>query len=104
MVCAYREEVSVATYPYRCPEHGDFDVHRPIGTAAGTSLCPCCSADAIRVFSAPMLAHTSRAVAAALQRDEKSREAPEVVTAPPSRRPVRQQQATNPVLRSLPRS
>jgi putative FmdB family regulatory protein len=94
----------VATYPYRCLEHGTFDVRRPIGTAAGTWLCPTCGGDAVRVFSPPMLAHTSRALAAALQRDEKSREAPEVVSALPSRKPSRQPQSTNPVLRTLPRT
>ncbi|MGH3986957.1 MAG: FmdB family zinc ribbon protein [Actinomycetes bacterium] len=93
----------MATYPYRCQEHGAFDVIRPIGSAAVTSHCPTCGGDAIRVFSPPMLAHTSAALAAAHQRDEQSREAPEVVSVLPPRRSERRAKPANPAVRDLPR-
>ena len=56
----------MAIYQCRGGEYGLFDVRRPIGTAEETALCPACGGDAVRVFSPPMLAHTSPALAAHL--------------------------------------
>jgi putative FmdB family regulatory protein len=94
----------MATYRYRCVQDGDFDVSRPIGTAPPTSKCPVCNDEAVRVFRAPMLSVGPRAVVAAIDRTEKSRDEPEVVSSVPpragrTRRPV----AQNPAWQRLPR-
>lgn len=98
---------AMATYPYRCRDHGTVDVHRPIGTAPTSVLCPTCGSDSARVFSAPMLARTSPGIAAAHQMEEKSRDAPDVVGSLPARRsrqPTAMNPAVmNPALRGLPR-
>jgi putative FmdB family regulatory protein len=75
----------MATYEYRCPADGAFDVSFPIGTAAARSRCPTCGADAARAVSTPLLVRTPRALAAAIGRAERSAEAPEVVSAIPVR-------------------
>lgn len=94
------------TYEYRCDADGTFEIHRPVGTAGPEAVCPTCTAAASRVFTAPMLSRSPRRVAAAIDRAERTREAPDVVAAPPPRggvaaRPSPVQQ--NPALRSLPR-
>ncbi len=76
----------MATYEYRCAGHGDFAVRYPIGEAVAVAPCPACGSDAVRVFSAPLLTRTSRPLAAAIERSERSAEAPEVVSAVPGRR------------------
>jgi len=74
----------VATYEYRCDRDGVFEVTRPLGTAPESVTCTVCNSDARRVFSAPMLFRGSRAVVAAIDHAEKSRDEPEVVTSLPS--------------------
>jgi len=76
----------MATYAYRCPDCGPFEVRLPIGTAEAVAECPACRSSARRVFTAPSLARLSPAMSAALTRAEKSQEAPEVVTRAPERR------------------
>jgi putative FmdB family regulatory protein len=93
------------TYAYRCVQDGDFDVSRPMGTAAAKSPCPVCKNEAARVFRAPMLSLAPRALVAAIDRTEKSSDEPEVVSAVPprafrSRNPMATQ---NPALQRLPR-
>jgi putative FmdB family regulatory protein len=78
----------MATYEYRCPVHGSFQVRTPIGQARSTVPCGVCGTAAARVFSAPMLARTPPALAAALDRAGRSAEAPEVVSQIPDRRPA----------------
>jgi hypothetical protein len=96
----------VATFPYRCPDDGPFDVVRPIGTATATSSCPRCGADAVRIWTAPRLSLAQPAAMAALDRAERSRFEPDVVTAPPAR-PLGRRPApagtANPALQRLPR-
>jgi hypothetical protein len=95
----------MATYAYRCAEHGDFDISRPMGMAAATSRCKICNKEAVRVFRAPMLSFAPRALVAAIDRTVKSRDEPEVVSALPPR-PVRAHNSTatsNPAWRRLPR-
>jgi hypothetical protein len=95
----------MATYAYRCAEHGDFDISRPMGMAAATSRCKICNKEAVRVFCAPMLSFAPRALVAAIDRTVKSRDEPEVVSALPPR-PVRAHNSTatsNPAWRRLPR-
>jgi putative FmdB family regulatory protein len=95
----------VAIYEYRCRRDGTFEVTRPIGTAPTSIACPQCSSNAERVFSSPMVSFAPRALVAALDREEKTRHEPEVVTSlPPApahrRTPVA---PLTPALRRLPR-
>lgn len=95
----------MATFQYSCPQDGDFEVSRPIGMAAPPVRCAACGADAVRVFTAPMLSLAPRAFVAAIDRSEKTRDEPAVVSAPPPDR-GRRQPATaraNPALRRLPK-
>lgn len=104
LIVGLRREDHLATYSYRCRAHGAFDVQRPIGTAAGASGCPTCGGYAARVYSPPMLAHVSRALTEALDSDERSREAPAVLSAPPPRaRSSGRPRQVNPAVRNLPR-
>ena len=95
----------MATYQYRCVQDGDFDVRRPIGTATPKSLCPVCDDDAVRVFRAPMLSLASRALMTAIDRTEKTRDVPDVVSALPSQavRNRKQAIAQNPAWQHLPK-
>ncbi|GAA3156393.1 hypothetical protein GCM10010521_50580 [Streptomyces rameus] len=91
----------MATYEYRCGRCGSFDVKLPIGTAPDAWDCPVCAAAARRVYSVPGLARTSAAAAALHTREERSREAPDVVSeVPPGRTAPRQ---PHPALSRLPR-
>ncbi|MFC6016639.1 zinc ribbon domain-containing protein [Plantactinospora solaniradicis] len=83
----------MATYEYRCPRDGVFEAAYPIGQAPAGMPCATCAAEADRVFSAPMLSATPRALVTALDRAGRSAEAPEVV----SRIPGRRSTATRPV-------
>lgn len=75
----------MAIYEYRCDEDGAFDVTRPLGTAPESVACPVCGGATTRVISAPMLRCGSRpALFGAIERAEKSRYEPEVVTSVPS--------------------
>ena len=95
----------MATYAYRCAQDGDFDVSRPLGMAPAKSVCPVCNSEAARVFRAPMLSLAPRALVNAIDRTEKSRDEPDVVSALPPR-PARAQNSTarqNPAWQRLPR-
>jgi putative FmdB family regulatory protein len=74
----------VATYEYRCDRDGVFDATRPLGTAPESVTCTVCGSEARRVFSMPMLRRGSRALVAAIDHAEKSRDEPDVVTSLPS--------------------
>ncbi|GII25673.1 zinc ribbon domain-containing protein [Planosporangium mesophilum] len=75
----------MATYGYRCPWDGDFELRFAIGTATASSPCPTCGCDARRVFSPPSLARTPPALAAAIDASWRSAETPEVVSSVPAR-------------------
>ncbi|MFD1929965.1 MULTISPECIES: FmdB family zinc ribbon protein [Nonomuraea] len=90
----------MATYEYHCPDCGRFDVHLPIGTATPVCDCPACHGPSRRVFSSPYLSRVPAAVAAGLAREERSQEAPEVVTDLP---PRRRRRRPHPALARLPR-
>lgn len=105
----------MATYTYRCTSLmgeagteasgcGVFDVRAPIGRAASTTTCPSCGRDAVRVFSPPMISRAHPGALSAIERAERSRTDPEVVTALPGR-PGRARRTAppNPALRRLPR-
>ncbi|MEV4377290.1 zinc ribbon domain-containing protein [Streptosporangium sp. NPDC049644] len=76
----------MTVYAYRCPHCSEIEVTFRIGTAPAAVPCPDCGAASVRAFSAPMLARTPAAVAARLQRAERSASEPEVVTSLPRRR------------------
>lgn len=96
--------IPVATFQYRCPQDGDFEVQRPVGTAMATETCARCGRDAIRVFTPPLLLLSSRSVMAAIDSAERTRDEPDVVTGlPPRSAGKRTPAATNPMLRRLPK-
>ncbi|MCC5581635.1 zinc ribbon domain-containing protein [Microtetraspora sp. AC03309] len=72
----------MAIYEYLCPDCGPFDVFLPMGTAPETRDCSACEGPARRRFSGPHLRRVHPVLAASLAREERSREAPEVVPAP----------------------
>ena len=95
----------MAAYDYRCDRDGVFEVTRALGSAPESTPCPECGGEATRVFAAPMLSSSPRALVAAIDHAEKSRDEPEVVTSlPPAgarrRTPVL---PLTPTLRRLPR-
>jgi hypothetical protein len=92
-------------YRYRCVSDGVFDVSRPMGTAGSQWACRVCNSRAVRVFSAPMLSLAPRALVAAIDDTEKTRDEPDVVSALPPRRARTQRPAAalNPALQRLPR-
>lgn len=95
----------MATYQYRCDEHGVVETTRPIGTAPQDLPCPACGRPARRTWSSPLLALADRRAVALLDRTERTREVPDVVTSlPPAARARRTPQArTSPAQRRLPR-
>ncbi len=95
----------MALYEYRCERHGAFDATWAIGTAPASAACPDCGRAARRVFTSPLLARTPPALVAAIDRAEKTREAPDVVTALPPRPPRERTPVLplTPTLRRLPR-
>jgi putative FmdB family regulatory protein len=95
----------MALYEYRCERDGAFEITRPLGSAPAASACPVCHDEARRVFSSPMLRRQPRALVAAIDHAEKTREAPDVVTSlPPTGARRRTPMAPlTPALRRLPR-
>lgn len=94
----------MALYEYRCDRDGPFDVMRPLGTAPASVACRVCGAESRRVFFAPMVRTGSRlAWTAALDRADKSRYEPEVVSSPPPVAGPRRTVEMTPALRGLPR-
>jgi putative FmdB family regulatory protein len=93
----------MAIYEYRCERDGAFEITRPLGTAPPSAPCPACGEEARRVFSKPLLSSTPRALAAALDHEEKTRHEPDVVTSLPPRRRRTPELPLTPALRRLPR-
>ncbi|MEV4622523.1 zinc ribbon domain-containing protein [Asanoa sp. NPDC049573] len=79
--------IGVATYLYRCPRDGEFEVRLPLGAATTTVPCARCAGDAARVWSAPHLGRTPRPLAAAIEQAGRSAETPTVVSRQPRSRP-----------------
>jgi putative FmdB family regulatory protein len=73
----------MATYVYRCPDCGPWEVRLPMGTAGATAACPACGTTAPRQYTPPLLSRTSAPLATARLREEASRDAPMVTTAVP---------------------
>jgi putative FmdB family regulatory protein len=93
----------MAVYEYTCDECGQFDIRLAIGTAPAGYHCPGCARTARRVFSPPMLGQLPKPLGALLEREEQSRDAPDVATRLPPRRVRRPASADNPALAHLPR-
>jgi putative FmdB family regulatory protein len=91
----------MATYVYRCPDCGPWDVRLPMGTAGPTVNCPACGTVAARQFTPPLLSRTAAPVAAARLREEASRDAPTVTTSVP--RAVSRAAPRDPRWQALPR-
>ncbi|MFE9657369.1 zinc ribbon domain-containing protein [Micromonospora sp. NPDC006431] len=92
----------MATYTYRCSQHGDFAVSFPIGEATARVPCSLCGSDGARVISAPLLIRTPRPLAAAIDRAAQSAERPDVVSSIPGRQQAGRRPA-NPLQARLPR-
>ncbi len=94
----------MAIYEYRCDQDGLFDKTLPLGTAPESLPCAKCGNPARRVFSAPMFRSASRSAwTAAMDRADKSRHEPEVVSSLPSNGAPSRTLALTPRLRGLPR-
>lgn len=96
----------MALYEYRCDRDGAFEVMRPLGTAPAAVACPVCNREAPRIISAPMILRTSRSAwSTAIERAEKTRYEPEVVTSVPAAGAKRRTRVVplTPTLRGLPR-
>jgi hypothetical protein len=96
----------MATYEYQCLQDGVIEISRPIGMAPALIACSICGNTAERMISVPMIRNKAPiAFTAAIDRAEKSRYEPEVVTSLPqtkrSKYPPKILQ--NPALKNLPR-
>ena len=100
---AWSDGMPMAVYVYRCDAHGFTERSLPIGTAQPTTSCPTCGATAMRVFTAPRLSLGDATRRALIDRTERSRDEPAVVSSPGPRPSRRAPAAANPALRRLPR-
>jgi hypothetical protein len=98
-----RRGVPVAVYVYRCARHGITETSRPMGTAEAAIPCPECGAAASRIYTAPRISLGSPARRALIERAERTRDEPDVVSAPPPRPGRMAPVASNPALQRLPR-
>ena len=93
-------------HEFRCPQHGVFERMLPLDAPSSQTSCPQCGADALRQMAAPRVLRSSRSQwTQAVERAQKSRHEPEVVTSVPAsgaRRRIRQVPMT-PALQRLPR-
>ena len=92
----------MAAFLYRCPADGILEMRWPVGTAPGQVSCPSCAGDARRVYTAPLVSGGSRSARALIDRTERTRDEPEVVTSLPRGRAQRRT-ALNPAWQHLPR-
>lgn len=91
-------------YQYRCHRDGTVDLRWPMGSAPERATCPLCEGGVVRSISAPMLSLAPRARIAAIDRAEKSRDSPAVVSnLPPRPAGRRTPRATSPLQQRLPR-
>ncbi|MDH3295402.1 MAG: zinc ribbon domain-containing protein [Acidimicrobiia bacterium] len=95
----------MAVYEYRCNRHGIFVVSLPMGEASQLATCQLCGKEANRLYSAPMLRRAPANRMALIEKAEKSRDEPDVVTSLPPRHPSKRTPMAppNPALRRLPR-
>lgn len=70
----------MATYGYRCETCGTFEARFPIGTAPPALPCSSCGDNSSRFYHSVAMHHSvSKPWAAALRREQASRECPEVI-------------------------
>jgi hypothetical protein len=93
----------MATFLYRCPADGIVELRRPVGTAPSQVSCPTCAGDAHRVYTPPLVTGGSRSAMALIDRTERTRDEPEVVTSLPARGRAQRQTGLNPAWQRLPR-
>jgi len=95
----------MATFDYRCPSCGSFEIRSPVGRAQASAECPRCGATASRVFSAPALLSGDTPLSRAVEADRRSAHEPAVVAAPPAARPraALPRRSSNPLHAKLPR-
>jgi hypothetical protein len=93
----------MATFLYRCPADGIMELRGPVGTAPSQVSCPTCAGDARRVYTPPLVSGGSRSAIALIDRTERTRDEPEVVTSLPSRGRGQRRSASNPAWQRLPR-
>ena len=95
----------MVAYEYRCSSHGVFVVTQSMGDATDTVACLACDQDAVRVYSAPMLRRAPPNRVALIDKAEKSRDEPELVTSLPPHHPSKRTPLAppNPTLQRLPR-
>lgn len=95
----------MATYQYRCREHGTVDAQFPMGAAAAAVACPACGGPSARVFSSPMLHAGDARARRLIEATTSTSDRPEVVTSIPSagRRRTQPMAPPNPMLQKLPR-
>lgn len=74
----------MAIYSFRCRGCGPFELMRPMSASGAAADCPSCGGPAHRLFGAPALRVLGPGVRAALERDERSADSPEVVHAVPA--------------------
>ena len=67
-------------YAFTCGGCGPFDLTRSVAEAGAGAECPVCGQEARRLFSPPGLARLARPLRVALEREEQSADAPDVVT------------------------
>lgn len=95
----------MAHYEYRCQIHGVFVVHVPMGEATDAAACGVCDQESHRLYSAPMVRQGPANRMALIDKAEKSREEPDVVSSLPRRHPSKRTPMAplNPALQRLPR-
>lgn len=77
----------MAIYEYRCDRDDVFEITCALGTAPPSAPCPECGTMSRRIISLPSVrCGARRGLYAAMDRADKSRFEPEVVSAPPRRR------------------
>jgi putative FmdB family regulatory protein len=70
----------VPVYAFICESCGPFELLRPMSESGAAAACPCCGAEARRVFTPPGLALLGGPVRRVLDAEEKSAHEPDVVT------------------------
>jgi hypothetical protein len=93
----------MATFLYRCPADGLLEMRWPVGTAPSQVSCPACAGDARRVYTPPLVSGGSSPAMALIDRTERTRDEPEVVTSMPPHGRAPRRTELNPAWQRLPR-
>lgn len=67
-------------YAFTCEDCGPFDVMRPMAESGAPARCPSCGTTAARVFTPPGLALLDAPIRRALDTEDRSAHAPDVVS------------------------